>query len=481
MKNISNTIATIISYFLILLFVYASVSKLTDFENFQVQIGQSPILGEYAGFFSYATIISEIIIVIVLFFKHSRMIGLYASLGMMFTFTFYIYLILHFSDSIPCSCGGILEKMTWNEHLIFNLACIVLIIIAINTIESKNKKKLLVVGALIATLPTLLLILIFCPHINDNQGDFKRKMISQLRSEYKTLQLPTDNYYFAGNHGDTLFLGYRKTPLLLSTVMPSFNDVKVDTIRLDNYNYQFRNVSINVLYPYFSVSDGKVPVIFEGKLPSLKVYDTGINRLYFSKFYLLEPKKYVFKTMLIKTRKSELGVLKSSSKNYVLAPEVLKTNADGIFDVDGNMIIDHINHQIIYTLLYRNQTITTDFDLKNIQRHHTLLDISSNDTIKTTTLNNGQTKLLKAPLEINTAQTASNNKFFNVSKVRGKDESFIKFRKSDVIDVYDLPTKRYRYSFYIKNDRRNKITSILSTKHHLYVLSGNQISRYTFK
>jgi len=89
--------------------------------------------------------------------------------------------------------------------------------------------------------------------------------------------------------------------------------------------------------------------------------------------------------------------------------------------------------------------------------------------------------LLKAPLEINLAQTIFNNKFYNVSKVRGKDESFMEFRKKDVIDVYDSQTKKYLYSFYIKNKTGVKIKGILSTKHYLYVLSGNQISRYTFK
>lgn len=480
MKNISNTIATIISYFLILLFVYASVSKLTDFENFQVQIGQSPILGEYAGFFSYATIISEIIIVIVLFFKHSRMIGLFASLGMMFTFTFYIYLILNFSDSIPCSCGGILEKMDWNEHLIFNLACIVLIIIAINTIESKNKKKLLVVGALIATLPTLLLILIFCPHINDNQGDFKRKMISPLRSEYKTLQLPTDNYYFAGNHGDSLFLGHRKTPLLLSTIAPDFKSIKVDTIKLDNYKHQFVSVTINVLYPYFSVSDGKVPIIFEGKLPSLMAYDTGINRLYFSRFYMLSPHQYVFKTMLVKTKESELGILNTATKKYLIFPDALKTQVDGVFDTDGDMTIDHANEKINYTHFYRNEIITADFDLGNIKRKRTV-DSLSHTAIETKTLENGQTKLLRSPRVVNQIQTVSGDKFYNVSKMRGQNETYKDFRNNDVVDIYNNATKKYLYSFYIRNDKRNKIKSILSTKYYLYVISGNNITRYTFK
>jgi hypothetical protein len=35
-------------------------------------------------------------------------------------FSAYIIAITQFSDYIPCSCGGILQKMSWNQHLVFN-------------------------------------------------------------------------------------------------------------------------------------------------------------------------------------------------------------------------------------------------------------------------------------------------------------------------------------------------------------------------
>ena len=81
-----------------------------DFGNFQVQIAQSPLLSAYAGFISYATIIVELLIVVTLIVPKFRLIGLYSSMGIMIAFTIYIYLILNFSDFVPCSCGGLLEK-----------------------------------------------------------------------------------------------------------------------------------------------------------------------------------------------------------------------------------------------------------------------------------------------------------------------------------------------------------------------------------
>ncbi|WDF45986.1 hypothetical protein PQ459_13870 [Chryseobacterium sp. KACC 21268] len=480
MKNYLNTYILIVSYFFILLFVYASISKILDFENFQVQIAQSPVLNTYAGFVSYAVIISELTIVFLLLFRKSRLLGLYLSLSIMFAFTIYIYLILNFSESIPCSCGGVLEKMDWTDHMIFNLVCILLVIIAIVGSEKKDQKTLVGFISLAAALPAILLSLIFYPHINDDQGSFTRKIMVPLTAEQKVIKLPTDNYYFAGNQGDTLFLGNRKTPLLLSGIDPDFNNVKVDTIKLDNYHHQFVSVTINVLYPYFSVSDGKVPVIFEGKLPSLKAYDTGIDRLYFSRFYMLGPKHYVFRTMLVKTKENELGILNTDSKQYLLFPNVLQTQVDGVFDTDGDISIDRQNKLIVYTHLYRSEMIKADFGLQNIQRRPTI-DSSSRTLLETKTLKSGQTKLIRSPNVINRAQTISGNRFYNISKIRGQDESFTDFRNKNVVDVYDASTQKYLYSFYIKNERRIKIKGILCTKKYFYVLAGNQMTRYAFK
>lgn len=104
-----------------LLFVYASISKLLDFERFQVQIAQSPILSVYAFWISRIVIAVELFAAGILLFARTKMLGLYTSIGLMGMFTAYIFIILFYSSFVPCSCGGILEKMTWESHLVFNV------------------------------------------------------------------------------------------------------------------------------------------------------------------------------------------------------------------------------------------------------------------------------------------------------------------------------------------------------------------------
>lgn len=112
----------VISSLLVLLFVYAAVSKLLDYGNFKFQLGHSPYLANIAGFVSWSLPATEIIAVLLLAVKQSRLIGLYVSFFLMLLFTGYIYIMLNFSYYIPCSCGGILSKMSWSDHFYFNIA-----------------------------------------------------------------------------------------------------------------------------------------------------------------------------------------------------------------------------------------------------------------------------------------------------------------------------------------------------------------------
>jgi len=105
----------------ILLFVYAAVSKLLDFENFKVQIGQSSMLSAFAGWLVWVIPLLEIFIAVGLSFRASRLPALFAAFSLMVMFSAYIFIVLNYSSFIPCSCGGILEKLGWREHLWFNI------------------------------------------------------------------------------------------------------------------------------------------------------------------------------------------------------------------------------------------------------------------------------------------------------------------------------------------------------------------------
>lgn len=135
-----RTIVDIITYLYVLLFLYAATSKLAEYDKFQLQISKSPIITDYAQMLVWMVPALEIIISIMLLIKRTLMLGLYAAFGLMCLFTVYIYAILNFTDSIPCSCGGVIAKLGWTEHMIFNIVFVTLAIVGI-LLRSKIEEK----------------------------------------------------------------------------------------------------------------------------------------------------------------------------------------------------------------------------------------------------------------------------------------------------------------------------------------------------
>lgn len=121
----------IISMLFVILFVYTAISKFMDFTLFKETIASSPVLAPVAGVAAWVIPIVEILVSILLLIPVLRLKGLYAALGLMMAFTLYIIYILKFSPHIPCSCGGVIELMSWREHLVFNCGFIVLAILGI--------------------------------------------------------------------------------------------------------------------------------------------------------------------------------------------------------------------------------------------------------------------------------------------------------------------------------------------------------------
>lgn len=119
--SIKKYLLDFLVFLFILLFVYASVSKLVDYETFENQLGQSPLLSAFASLVAPGVIISELIVALLLIFERTRLIALFGFYTLMVLFTAYIIIILNFTDFIPCSCGGVLEQLGWTEHLVFNV------------------------------------------------------------------------------------------------------------------------------------------------------------------------------------------------------------------------------------------------------------------------------------------------------------------------------------------------------------------------
>ena len=134
-----------IAALLIILFLYASISKFLDFKTFIDQMNNQPLPNSWTPFLVWCIPCLEIAISIALLFEHTRLLGLYASLILMILFTIYTSIVLlHFFPYVPCSCGGVIQKLTWRQHLAFNLFFVAVSALGIFLQRTKHFKPIFI-------------------------------------------------------------------------------------------------------------------------------------------------------------------------------------------------------------------------------------------------------------------------------------------------------------------------------------------------
>jgi cytochrome c oxidase subunit IV len=116
----------LISFLLVLLFVYAACSKLLQYESFKSQLVNSPFLKPFSAVIVWFIPTIELITAVMLTVRHTRRTGLYSSFILLLIFTLYITGMLVSGIPLPCSCGGIIQELSWKQHLVFNVFFIVL-------------------------------------------------------------------------------------------------------------------------------------------------------------------------------------------------------------------------------------------------------------------------------------------------------------------------------------------------------------------
>jgi len=138
----SGTIVQLISHLLLLLWVYASLSKLIEFNRSKREILNQPLAPWLEEILVWAVPLIELLTAMFLLFKRTRIAGILLSALLLFTFSIYIIVIkLNYFGFIPCSCGGILRSLNWTQHLLFNSFFLILSLVAL-VIDLKERRSM---------------------------------------------------------------------------------------------------------------------------------------------------------------------------------------------------------------------------------------------------------------------------------------------------------------------------------------------------
>ena len=475
---LKRILVEIICLLYVLLFVYAAVSKLLDFENFQVQLGQSPLLSAYAGYLVWFIPSVEILIALLLSIPSYRKIGLLSGFGLMIMFTVYIYLILNYSSFIPCSCGGILEQMSWNEHFYFNLAFCLFAVVAFY-LSAENKWYFLITTSSVLLISSLLMIGLFisAEEIVTKRNNFVRKFPPFPAQRDTVIDLDASNYYFAGTGDSTVYLGNPTAPALITEFESSLLKPVIYHFQIKDTLFNFLNIKLSVDPPYFFVYDGKVPCIFKGKLEKLTAVLQTEKIPGFTKAKVVDSSTFIIRT-LNPFREHLLATLSVDRGTVRAAPDLLEKQFDGLFDTDGILNYSRKLQRFVYVYYYRNEYIVTDKDLHLIDRGNTI-DTTTQAVIKTQYVTSKRERKFSAPpLMVNRLSAVNRNLLFVNSTLPSRYEEKKMWKNANVIDVYDVISKLYLMSFYIYKIDGEKITDMVVTDTHLYAIIGAKLVVY---
>ncbi|MGB3345425.1 MAG: MauE/DoxX family redox-associated membrane protein [Aequorivita sp.] len=482
----------VISLLFIVLFVYAATSKILDFETFQIQLAQSPFLGAYAGMVSVSVPGIEILLAALLIIPRYRLVALIGCYGLMVMFTTYIVIILNFSDFIPCSCGGVLEKLSWTQHLIFNIVFIVLASVAILFISripkpdrlSPSLKTMFTVLFIIAAFAILLVTLLFLSSqkkLYRNEA-FQRKYLPHAAEYLADYELGSNNYYIAGFKDSIIYLGNLQAPLYLKTLDVSLHHIEDFPVAISNTELPYRRAMIRVEPPYFYLGDGTVPVIFRGNINNWKANLFSYKEAYFKQFEIVDSVRVGLASISNTSFTTMLGLLtKTATKDTVVFNEaVITKQLDGIFDTDGDLLWNGRHKKFLYVYYYRNSYEVTD---ENLLSHYSgktidtiskaILDISHHS--KTDQYKRGQSVVVNRH-----SATYGDYLYINSDRL-GRFEDKKATDSAAIIDVYNIVTNSYEFSFYLYHQQNKKLNAFHIYKDILIALVDGRLWIYKLK
>jgi NADH:ubiquinone oxidoreductase subunit 4 (subunit M) len=118
MKSIA---VNIINALFILLFTYTALSKISGYTKFRFVLGMAPLVRNYTTWIAAIIPATELIIAALIFIPATAKKGLIAGISLLIVFTVYLVYMILTDPNLPCSCGGVIQQLSWKQHIVFNM------------------------------------------------------------------------------------------------------------------------------------------------------------------------------------------------------------------------------------------------------------------------------------------------------------------------------------------------------------------------
>ena len=295
------------------------------------------------------------------------------------------------------------------------------------------------------------------------------------------VDLKINSFYVAGSTKHTLYLGNWTGPfhllqVNLMTLDTTHTNLSVPGLKIPD---DYRLFRLKVDSPYFYLSHGTMPGIFQGTLNDRKAvkFSKG-NTPYFVDAVPVSPRLMALTSLNLESKSNELAALTTDSPFFQFKSDLLEKQIDGFFCVDGMLHFDRELNRLIYLYCYRNEYLVMDTSLNLINRFHTI------DTFKTAAIKVAEVKsknyktLASPPAKINFKSCVSGKFLFVQSTLLAKNEDKVEFQKSPPIDVYDFWVGQYLYSFHLRDYAGERPSSFTVSDNRVSVIYKDKLVVY---
>lgn len=299
---------------------------------------------------------------------------------------------------------------------------------------------LVVAGLMIALALTLV------PEKINANGGFKRNYARSPIVTADTIDLTFDSYYIAGQTGHSLFLGNLVAPGQIICVNVFSGDTSHIIVSVDNpKKIALQSVKCRVDSPRFYLSDGTVPVIFEGDLTARIATQSDLPVPYFLDMEPMGIDRFAFRSL----GADGIAKLVYVNRHEAFIAGILSKQVDGIFCTSGMMAYSKQRAELTYVHFYHNRILVMDTCLRIIRISHTI-DTIAVAKISIGSTSDGSFSTFSKPAVLVNRQSSIFDKHLVVnSKILADAETSAHLSEGCNFDWYNMVDGSYLYTTYV--------------------------------
>jgi hypothetical protein len=333
--------------------------------------------------------------------------------------------------------------------------------------------------------------------------NFTRVIQNERIQKEKVLNLKDNSYYFAGATKSQIFLGNRKDSLellitdrLLSAPQPvrlsvsnekhlTVSDISLTPKQLgvtSAESLELKNSAIEIDSPYFYIKAGNLPGIFKGTIGNWHATRILDSIVHFDYAVSMVNNSLAFQTTgYIEGGDNKRMIGKISVDNHMeINSKLLEGQGDNYFSTKGVLCYSRRLNRLVYTYAYRNQYLVTDTSLNLLHKVNTI-DSVSQARIKPVEVSKGNYSMASPSAVVNRSAQVYEDLLFVNSDLMASNETREVFDHVSVIDVYDLKSNKYQYSFYLPDYENVGMYTFAVIENRIFAFNGPYVISYSFK